>query len=164
MKRHRRRRTLAPYLFLAPSLLCVSLFVLLPFLDAVRRSFYSAMSGQFVGLQNYRTVLHNAAFRLAVGNTLRFTLLCIPVLVALALLLALLLQAAKDGRGVYKTTFLAPVSYTHLAGCAEAAPARREPARRRGRLPPAVPAVRRAGAAHFDQGLQGPRLFPQGIG
>lgn len=110
MKRHRRRRTLAPYLFLAPSLLCVSLFVLLPFLDAVRRSFYSTMSGQFVGLQNYRTVLHNAAFRLAVGNTLRFTLLCIPVLVALALLLALLLQAAKDERGVYKTTFLAPLA------------------------------------------------------
>lgn len=39
-----------PWLFLCPSLLSVAVLVLLPFLDAVRRSFFSAMSGQFVGL------------------------------------------------------------------------------------------------------------------
>ena len=63
-----------PWLFLAPSLLCVSGLVLVPFLDVVRRSFFSAMSGTFVGLQNYRDVLGSSAFRLAAGNTARFVL------------------------------------------------------------------------------------------
>ena len=75
--------------FLLPSFLGVVFFVLLPFLDVFKRSFTTAITGEFVGIQNYVTVYENRAFRLAVGSTLRFTLLCIPVLVALALLLAL---------------------------------------------------------------------------
>lgn len=77
--------------FLAPSLLGVGYLVLFPTGDVLRRSFVTALSGQWVGLENYRKVLGNDAFRLAVGNTLRFLGLCLPLLLTLSLLLALMI-------------------------------------------------------------------------
>lgn len=41
-----------PWIFLLPSLLMVSVLVLVPFCDVLRRSFFSAMGGQFVGFRN----------------------------------------------------------------------------------------------------------------
>ena len=70
----------APYLFLAPSLAGLCVFVLVPFADAVRRSFTDAMGSRFVGLANYASVLGNGAFRLAAGNTARFIGVCVPLL------------------------------------------------------------------------------------
>ncbi|NCB62737.1 MAG: sugar ABC transporter permease [Clostridia bacterium] len=100
----------APWLFLTPSLLSVSVLVLLPFLDAVRRSFFSAMSRQFVGLDNYAAVVGNDAFRTAAGNTVRFVLVCIPLLLVFSLLLALLVHAFREKRGIFKTSFLIPMA------------------------------------------------------
>ena len=99
-----------PWLFLLPSLLAVSVLVLVPFGDVVRRSFFSAMSGQFVGLKNYISVLQNDAFRLAAANTAKFAAVCIPILLVFSLLLALLIHAVEDKRGIFKTSFLIPLS------------------------------------------------------
>ena len=51
------------FLFLLPSLAGVLLFVLIPFCDVLRRSFTSALGGQFAGFQNYRAVFSNQASR-----------------------------------------------------------------------------------------------------
>ena len=99
-----------PWIFLLPSLLMVSVLVLVPFCDVLRRSFFSAMGGQFVGFRNYTDVFQNEAFQRAAGNTAKFTLICIPVLLLFSLLLALLVDALKEKRGIYKTSFLIPMS------------------------------------------------------
>lgn len=104
------RKAVLPWLFLGPSLLCVSIFVVVPFVDAVRRSFFSAMSGEFVGTKNYAIIFQNKAFQLAGWNTIRFTLLCIPALILLSLALALLVHACKERRGIFKTSFLIPMA------------------------------------------------------
>ncbi|WP_050697202.1 carbohydrate ABC transporter permease [Anaeromassilibacillus senegalensis] len=104
------RKAVLPWLFLGPSLLCVSIFVVVPFVDAVRRSFFSAMSGEFVGTKNYEIIFQNKAFQLAGWNTIRFTLLCIPALILLSLALALLVHACKERRGIFKTSFLIPMA------------------------------------------------------
>ena len=83
-------------LFLLPSLAGVSLFVLAPFVDVVRRSFTDVMGESFVGLGNYKAVLANQAFRLAMGNTLKFLLVTVPLLLGLSLALA---NMAYFGRG-----------------------------------------------------------------
>ena len=108
--RKKRWRPSPGLLFIAPSLLGVACFVLVPFGDVVRRSFYSAMSGQFMGLSNYTTVFQNAAFRLASSNTLRFVAVCIPGLVGLSLLVAVILNGKKDKAALCKTTFLIPMA------------------------------------------------------
>ncbi len=108
--RKKKRTWLVPLLFLLPDLIGVACFTLLPFLQVIRRSFLSAVSAQWVGLKNYQAVFSNTAFRLAAGNTLRFTLICIPLLVALSLMLAVLLQRVRRGKAVLKGALLIPVA------------------------------------------------------
>lgn len=110
----RHRQYAAPWLFLAPSLCGVTLFVLAPFAETVRRSFCDTLGRQAVGLANYQSVLQNAAFRLAVRNTVRFTSVCVPLLLGLSLLLALA-PRSRPLRGTrwaqrYRTTFLLPMA------------------------------------------------------
>lgn len=105
-----KREEAKAYLFLMPSLFGVSIFILIPFCDAVRRSVLDAMGRNFVGIQNYSTVIHNEAFLLAGRNTIRFTGICIPLLLILSLSLSLLIYRQKKYRDFFKTTFLIPMA------------------------------------------------------
>lgn len=95
--------------FLLPSLMGVSCFILIPFVDVVRRSFSAAVQNEFVGLDNYRRVFENEAFRLAVGNTIRFVAVCLPLLILLGLFLALLLSGLGQA-AFLKSIFLFPMA------------------------------------------------------
>lgn len=95
--------------FLLPSLAGVSVFVLAPFLDVVRRSFLTAVTEQWSGLKNYQVIFGNQAFRLAVRNTLRFTAVCLPLLIGLGLFLAVQLSKLKE-RQFLKSCFLFPLA------------------------------------------------------
>ena len=86
------RKSLLRLSFLLPSLAGVSVFVLLPFADVVRRSFTTAVNGRWNGFANYGLLAGNQAFVLAVKNTLRFTLVCLPILIGMSLLTAVLLS------------------------------------------------------------------------
>lgn len=96
-------------LFLIPGFLGVSFFVLIPFGDVVRRSFFTAMSGEFTGMKNYAAVFQNTAFRLAAVNTLKFTVVCLPLLLLISLILALLMnQFIRLER--FKSFYLLPMA------------------------------------------------------
>ncbi len=95
--------------FMAPSFLGVELFVLLPFLDVLRRSLVTAVTGEFVGTANYGTIFHNQAFQIAVANTLRFTLVCIPLLVLIGFLIAWPLSRLKEA-GLIRSVYLFPLA------------------------------------------------------
>ena len=99
-----------PWLFLLPSLLGVSIFVLIPFADVVRRSFLNAVGNTFVGLENYKSVLENTAFQLAAGNTLHFLAVCLPLLLGSSLFFAILLLKAGKKSGILKSGFLLPMA------------------------------------------------------
>lgn len=104
------RKNLPGLLFLLPGFSGVLYFTLIPSLDVVRRSFQSAVTAQWVGLKNYREVLGNTAFRLAASNTLRFTVICIPLLVALSLALAVVVGRIKWFKNLLKSVFLVPMA------------------------------------------------------
>ena len=97
------------FLWILPSFLGVMIFYLLPYADVVRRSFLGAVDNRFVGLENYRTIMDNAAFLLAVKNTLKFILCCIPLLIMTALVCAVVLYRSKYG-GFIKSAFLMPMA------------------------------------------------------
>lgn len=103
------RRNIPFALFLLPSFAGVMLFVLLPFLDVMKRSLQTAVTGEFMGMKNYNIIFHNQAFVLAVQNTLRFTLVCIPLLVLVGLFVALPLSNLKDA-GLIKSVYLFPLA------------------------------------------------------
>lgn len=104
-----RRKQLAFLCFLLPSFAGVLLFVLLPFLDVIKRSFQTAVTGELTGWKNYGLIFKNQAFLLAVKNTARFTVVCIPLLVLVGLFVAFLLSGLKDG-AVIKSIYLFPMA------------------------------------------------------
>ncbi len=108
--RKKRKGQLAGLWFVLPDLAGVCCFALLPMAEVIRRSFQSAVTSQWMGLKNYREVLGNTAFRLAAANTLKFTAVCIPLLVVCSLLLAVLLQRMKQAGKLLKSAFLLPVA------------------------------------------------------
>lgn len=99
----------AKYLFLFPGLFGITIFILLPFGDVTVRSFYTSLSGEFVGWDNYRKVVENVAFQLAVKNTVRFIVVCIPLLLVGSLLLALWIYSTPLWEK-YKYLYLLPMA------------------------------------------------------
>ena len=97
------------FFWILPSFSGVAAFYLLPYADVVRRSFLGAVDNRFAGISNYQAIMGNTAFRLAVRNTIKFTLSCIPVLILLALACAVALCRSKYG-GVIKSAFLMPMA------------------------------------------------------
>lgn len=95
--------------FLAPSLIGIFVLVLIPTADVIRRSFFSAMGDRFVGLENYKTIFENESFQLAVHNTIRFLLVCIPLLLLFSLAAALLLYRRIRFQNLFRTTYLLPL-------------------------------------------------------
>lgn len=99
-----------PWVLLAPSLTGVGIFILIPFADVVRRSFFNAVGSELVGLENYRGVLENEAFRLAAGNTVRFLIVCLPLLLGSSLFFGILLLNTGRKSGILKSGFLLPMA------------------------------------------------------
>jgi alpha-glucoside transport system permease protein len=55
------RRWYVPWLWLSPAIALLSVFLVYPVIDTVRRSFMNADSTSFVGLDNYRFIIDNPA-------------------------------------------------------------------------------------------------------
>ena len=108
--RNKRAGWRAAALLLAPSLLGTAVFYLLPFLEVIRRSFTDAAGRRFLGLANYQTVLTNRAFHAAAANTARFLCVCIPALLAVSLVMALLARAVGRHGQLFQTSFLLPLA------------------------------------------------------
>ena len=97
-------------LYIAPSLIGVLLFFILPFIVVI---FYSLVdnpiSKNFVLFQNYSRVIQNAAFKTAVKNTATFSAVAVPLAVVLSLLLAMVLDTKLPFRSQFRTFFLSPM-------------------------------------------------------
>lgn len=97
-------------LFLLPSLLGVALFYVFPYLRVI---YYSLIENQFskkfVGLKNYFAVLQNTYFRLALRNSLLLIVIAVPVLVAVAFLLSVLLLRMNGRWKILRIAFIFPM-------------------------------------------------------
>ncbi len=103
----------AAWLFAAPGLLLVTLFVILPFLGAFGLSLtnsrlVSPLPTQFVGIDNYVDVLTDRTFWIALRNNFAFGLIVVPVQTSLALVLAVLVNQQIRGRVVFRTLYFLP--------------------------------------------------------
>ena len=106
----RSRESINGAIWLAPSFLGVALFYIVPFGVIV---YYSLIDNpirrNFVFLDNYLALFQNTAFRSAASNTLKFSVLSVPLAVVLALLLALLLESRIPMKSQFRTFFLSPL-------------------------------------------------------
>ncbi|MDR0499841.1 MAG: sugar ABC transporter permease [Coriobacteriales bacterium] len=101
--------------WLLPSLVGVSVLFAIPFIDVIRRSFLQSIGGRWVGLANYNTVIQNEAFHLAVSNTALFTAICIPLLLVVSFVIAVLIHRQKYLSSLFKMGFLLPMALPVVA-------------------------------------------------
>jgi multiple sugar transport system permease protein len=108
---HRGRQARAAWLFLAPSLVVLTVFVVYPMIQAGYLSFTSynlVQAAQWVGLGNYRQMMHDPQVWNALKNTLVYAAVSTPISVLLALALALFLNRAMALRGFLRSAVFLP--------------------------------------------------------
>ena len=105
------RRHLTPWLFAAPMILLVGFVFLFSIIGVFRFSFQRVGSAyapsEFVGADNYRYVFDDSLFWGALLNNAQL-LLCVPVLIMLAALIAALLFDRVKGWKAYRTLLFVP--------------------------------------------------------
>ena len=114
----RKKISIIPYLFIAPHLLFFGAFLAWPFFYGIyislfRFDFLRPDNRPFVGLKNYANLFDPESIQFddfwnGLSNTGEFILWSVIPLVAIALLLAVLLNRNYPFRGVFRTLYLAP--------------------------------------------------------
>jgi multiple sugar transport system permease protein len=109
------RRRVKHYLtvlsFMAPAFIGISVFFLYPLLSALYFSFtkFSLLTTpQWVGLANYRAMLHDQTLHKAAYNTLWLVVIMVPLRIIGAIGTGTLLTRIKRGGGGYRTIFYLP--------------------------------------------------------
>lgn len=105
-------RSLTPYAFLVPALLLLGLTVFYPAMQALYLSFteYDLLSApEWIGLKNFRILLHDDLFWRSFYNTLLYLICVVPLLVTLPLGLAILVNQKLRGIQWFRVMFYTPV-------------------------------------------------------
>jgi len=106
------RKKILPYLLVSPYLIFVIVFVLFPVLFCFFLTFHKwniIAPMQFIGTANYTRLVHDRLFWKAIGNTLKFLLLHIPLQLVVSLLLAQLLNQQIRAKSFFRASFFMPV-------------------------------------------------------
>ncbi|WP_040854989.1 sugar ABC transporter permease [Phyllobacterium sp. YR531] len=114
-----RRDSLAGYLFIAPQLIGIIAFVLLPLCLVFWYSLHEwnvlANTFTYTGAQNYRMLLEDSSLPSVLGATALFSFGLVVLNMSLALLLAVLLNQKLRGIAVFRTLFFSPVVVSLVA-------------------------------------------------
>lgn len=105
-------------LFVAPPVILFLMFTLIPMIMAIGMSFtkYDVINPPtFAGLENFRKLLRDEFFRIAMKNTCVYTLLYVPLGLLLSLGAALFLNAEQKFVGLFRTLFYLPVLSSTVA-------------------------------------------------
>ena len=105
------RNWLFAYAFIAPLLIGITLFTLIP----IVQSFYYSMTNwdglrepQWVGFYNYLTLLSDTEFKQEFFNTCHFVFVSVPLSIVLSLIIANLLNTKIRGRTVFRVIYFLP--------------------------------------------------------
>jgi trehalose/maltose transport system permease protein len=108
------RQVRLAWLMLTPALLVVAFVALYPLGVTVYQSFTNEqfLAGleptKWVGLQNYRDLIHDSIFRNSIWVTVKFTAITVTFEFVLGLVVALVVNSGFKGRGVMRAVMLVP--------------------------------------------------------
>lgn len=108
---YKMRTRLTPYLFLLPALAFMAVFTLYPLLSVAYLSFteYDILRPpEPVGLENYARLVGDDVFWLSLRNSFTY-LIVTPVIIALAITLAIVVNRKLPGIGVFRALYYIPV-------------------------------------------------------
>lgn len=110
--RARSQRQWQGLLYIAPAMVLVTVFFVIPVLFTLWMSFHNwPLLGQpaWIGLQNYVRMLTDTRFLAALNFTAYYTVIVTIAIFVLAFPLALFVERERHGVGVYRTIFFMPV-------------------------------------------------------
>jgi multiple sugar transport system permease protein len=117
-RRKRLRAALAFWAFVGPMFLGLIAFTYIPIIWGFILSFFEARRTitptQFVGLDNYLTMIQDSAFRQSIGTFLIFALFIVPTTVAISLGLALLVNSVTKGQAFFRSVFFIPTACSYV--------------------------------------------------
>jgi putative chitobiose transport system permease protein len=105
------KRSLTPYLFLAPALIIIAVFLLYPIVAVVYYSFtdYNIVTPPvWIGVENYQRLVGDPIFWQALKHSFIY-LLVTPILIFLSTLLAIAVNRRLTGINLYRALFFIPV-------------------------------------------------------
>ncbi len=114
-----RREWLTAWAFIAPSAVLLFAFTYLPAVQSLLGSLFTTPRGRrparFAGLDNYERLINDDVFLQVLINNSLYSLVTIPVAIALAIIMALLVNSAIPGRGLLRMSFFAPTMLPMIA-------------------------------------------------
>ena len=109
-------RTLEPYVWIAPSVILMSIFILIPifyvFKMSVSKITKAGLIKGFIGFENFEKVLTSAKFALVLKNTVVWTICVVVLSTVLGFILALLLNNNFRGRKIARAIVVFPWATT----------------------------------------------------
>lgn len=101
----------APWFFLAPTLLVFAVFMIYPIIQSFLLSFQSSdpLNPGFAGLDNYKTLIKDPIFWIALKNNFIYLLIQVPLMVFIALVLTVLIgQPFVRAKGFLRMSLFLP--------------------------------------------------------
>jgi len=115
----RRKESIMAWVFSAPAILLLLVFLIVPFLMAIGLSFTDQrlipnlnIPTRFVGFRNFVRLTADEAFLRGLLNNFYFVAVVVPVQTSMALLLAILVNQKLKGMNVFRTIYFSPVVTT----------------------------------------------------
>ncbi|MCU1438381.1 MAG: spermidine/putrescine transporter permease [Naasia sp.] len=110
--KYNRREAIAGYMFIAPWIVGFLIFTLGAMIYSLVISFsrynLATDTATPVGIANYELLFEDPRVMLALGNTLFFAIMAVPLEIAFALFLAMLLNRVGRGAGLFRTLYYLP--------------------------------------------------------
>ena len=106
LKREALREGVRPWLFIAPALLLLGVYLVYPFLETFRLSFMDATGEGFVGLANYAWVFTDENFLITIRNNFLWLLVVPAAATALGLIVAVLADRVWWGNAAKTLVFM----------------------------------------------------------
>jgi alpha-glucoside transport system permease protein len=108
------RGKLRPWLWMAPVLIILTVYLIYPSINTIYLSFFNANSTEFVGLENYKTLFTNPSGLITLRNNLFWLVLLAGIVVTFGLLFAVLFDRVRYEAAAKALIFL-PMAISFVA-------------------------------------------------
>lgn len=107
------RNKIRPWLFVAPALVILGVYLVYPVFETLRLSFFDRTGTRFVGLGNYTWAIGNPEFRMAIRNNLLWLVVVPSLSTAIGLLVATLADRVRWGN-IAKSLIFMPMAISFV--------------------------------------------------
>ena len=101
------------WLFILPTMVGLIILNIIPIFQTLYQSFFKTgafgKGNKFIGLDNYKKLISDTSVWQSLFNTLKYTVIEVPLAIAIALVLAVLLNRKMKGRTIYRTIYFLPM-------------------------------------------------------